>query len=130
MHWCEPYIGQAYQRGSADCLAFFVQVSREVFHRSIPDGAEVDRAASGLGRCAQMQDGVDAFSVPTTTPQEGDAVLMVCAGRPSHIGVYCVVDQEPSVLHAMENAGMVVRHTLRELTRHGLKLEGFYAWKG
>ena len=53
---------------------------------------------------------------------------MQCRGRPSHIGAYCLVDGEPSVLHAMANAGMTVRHALRDLNRIGLAIEGFYRW--
>lgn len=129
MHWSEPYIGAPYVHGAADCLALFVRVSREVFGREIPDGATIDRAVSRLGRAAQMSDGVESLGQVTESPKEGDAVLMICAGRPSHIGVYCLVDNEPSVLHAMENAGMVVRHAIRELPRYALRLEGFYTWK-
>ena len=89
----------------------------------------MERAVSRLGRAVQMDSAVDAMGQRVLYPDEGDAVLMLCAGRPSHIGVYCVVDGETSVLHAMENAGMVVRHRLRDLTRVGLAIEGFYRWK-
>lgn len=128
-HWSEPYIGQPYVHGAADCARLLCQVRREVFGLPVPDDAEVERAASRLGRAAQMTDGVEAFGLPATDPQEGDAVLMLCRGRPSHIGVYCVVGGEPSVLHAMENARMVVLHRLRDLPRVFLAVEGFYRWK-
>lgn len=128
-HWSDTYIGAPYVPGDADCAALFVRVSREVFQRSVPDAVEVDRAVSRLGRAAQMSDGVEAWGEWVEDPQEGDAVLMVCAGRPSHIGVFCRVDNEASVLHAMENAGMTVRHSLRSLERYALRLEGFYRWK-
>lgn len=128
-HWCESYIGQPYIHGEADCARLVCQVRREVFGQPVPDGAEVERAASRLGRTLQMRDGVSVFGQRVSSPSEGDAVLMICRGRPSHIGVFCVVDGEDCVLHAMENAGMVVLHRLRELGRVLLAVEGFYRWK-
>jgi hypothetical protein len=86
-------------------------------------------AASRLGRVAQMEDGVEAFGVQVDTPRDGDAVLMLCRGRPSHIGVFCIVDGERCVLHAMENLGMVVLHRLRDLSKCLLMIESFYRWK-
>ncbi len=128
-HWADPYIGEPYIPNEADCARLYCRVSHEVFGRSIPGGAEINRASSRLGRAAQMADVVRALGNPTESPCEGDAVIMFCAGRPSHIGVYCLVDGEPCVLHAMENAGMAVRHCLRDLPRFALRLEGFYKWK-
>lgn len=128
-HWSDNYIGDPYIRGDADCARLLCQVRREVFGLPVPDDAYVERAASRLGRATQMADGVNEFGEAVTVPREGDAVLMICGGRPSHIGVYCVVDGETSVLHAMENAGMVVRHRLRDLPRVSLTIEGFYRWK-
>ena len=129
MHWSQKYIGQPYVAGEADCARLVCQVRREVFGQPVPDEAEIERKASRLARVVQLTDGVDAFGQHTELPQEGDAVLMVCRTRPSHIGVYCVVDGEPAVLHAMENAGMVVLHKLRDLSRVFLEVEGFYKWK-
>lgn len=129
MHWSQKYIGQPYVAGEADCARLVCQVRREVFGQPVPDEAEIERKASRLARVVQLTDGVEAFGQRTELPQEGDAVLMVCRARPSHIGVYCQVDGEPAVLHAMENAGMVVLHKLRDLSRVFLAVEGFYKWK-
>ena len=129
MHWCERYIGQPYEAGSADCARLLAQVRRDVFGLPVPTEIEIDRAASRLGRAGQMSDLVETFGEKTDTPKEGDAVLMFCRGRPSHIGVYCEIDGERCVLHAMENAGHTVLHRIRELSRVGLSVEGYYAWK-
>lgn len=129
LHWSVRYIGQPFILGEADCARLLCQVRREVFGLPVPDEAEVERAASRLGRVAQMSDGVAAFGLPTDEPQEGDTVLMICRGRPSHVGVFCLIGGERCVLHALQNAGMVVLHRLRDLHRVQLALEGFYTWK-
>lgn len=128
-HWSESYIGQPYETGSADCARLLSQVRKEVFKLPAPDEIEVDRAASRLGRVGQMSDLISTYGIATETPNEGDVVLMYSRGRPSHTGVFCVVGGEPCVLHAMENAGMVVLHKIRELDRVFLTVEGYYAWK-
>lgn len=128
-HWSAKYIGQPHATHTADCARFLAQVRKEQFGLPVPTDIEVDRAASRLGRVGQMQDLVDEFGQKTENPQEGDAVLMLCRGRPSHIGVYCIVNNEPCVLHSMENAGMVVMHKIRELSRVFLSVEGYYTWK-
>lgn len=76
-----------------------------------------------------MTDLVALYTKPVDDPKEGDVVLMLCRNRPSHVGVYCDVNGEPSVLHAMENAGMVVLHRIRDLPKVFLSVEGFYKWK-
>ena len=128
-HWAEKYIGQPYVRGEADCAHTLAMVRREVFGLQVPDDIEVERKASNLGRVGQMVDLVAEYGERTDSPQEGDAVLMMCKGRPSHIGAYCIVNGEPSVLHAMESAGMVVLHRIRDLERVFLTVEGYYTWK-
>lgn len=129
MHWSDNYIGEPYVTGDADCARLIARVRQEIYGLPVPDDVEVDRAASRLGRVGQMSDLVDLYGQRTDDPDEGDVVLMLCRARPSHVGVYCVVDNEPCVLHAMENAGMVVRHRLRDLPKVFLTVEGFYKWK-
>jgi hypothetical protein len=128
-HWSERYIGQPYEINTADCARLLSRVRSEVFALPVPTDIEIERSASRLKRIGQMSDLVDAYGEKTENPQDGDAVLMICRGRPSHIGVYCIVDNEPCVLHAMENAGMVVLHRIRELNRVFLSVEGYYTWK-
>lgn len=128
-HWTERYIGQEYETGTADCARLLARVRHEEFGLPVPSDIEVERAASRLGRVGQMEDLVSEFGVKTESPVDGDAVLMVCRGRPSHIGVFAMVGGEPCVLHAMENAGHVVLHRIRDLSRVLLSVEGYYAWK-
>lgn len=128
-HWSERYIGQPYEANTADCARLLAQVRKEVFALPVPESIEVERLHSRLGRVGQMSDLVDAYGLRTHDPKEGDAVLMYCAGRPSHIGVYCEIGGSPYVLHAMENAGMVVLHRINDLDRVFLKIEGYYTWK-
>lgn len=129
MHWVERYIGKPYVLGEADCARLLSDVRREVFNLPVPSDVEVERKASRLGRAGQMTDLLAEYGEQTKEPQEGDAVLMNCRGRPSHIGVYCIVDGEKCVVHAMENAKMVVLHKLRDLPKSLLSIEGFYKWK-
>ena len=127
-HWTDNYIGRPYALDTADCARLYYDVSREVFGRGVPAVGDIERAASRLGRTAQMADAVALYGDPVDSPQDGDAVLMWCLGRPSHIGVYCLLG-EPHVLHAMENAGHVCLHAIRNLTRLNLRVEGYYRWK-
>lgn len=128
-HWSEKYIGRPYVMGEADCAKLLSDVRREVFSLPVPSEVEVARAESRLGRVGQMTDLVAEYGQKTEAPIEGDAVLMICAGRPSHIGVYCLICGIEYVLHAMENAGMVVLHKITDLNKFLLKVEGYYTWK-
>jgi len=128
-HWSEKYIGKEYVRGSSDCAHTLALVRQEVFGQPVPNEIEIERKASNLGRIGQMIDLVAEYGEKTNDPVEGDAVLMMCRGRPSHIGAYCIVNGEPCVLHAMESAKMVVLHRIRELDRVFISVEGYYKWK-
>ena len=73
--------------------------------------------------------------MPITCPRSRTAAIGIAlrdgipVTRPSHIGVYCEVDGNKCVLHAMEGAGMVVLHRIRDLDKYFLKVEGYYTWK-
>jgi len=129
MNWSTRYLGTPYQLGDADCAALVCKVRAEVFAGHVPTETDVERLQSALGRSGQIQDGVSAFGIKTEQPTEGDVVLMMCRARPSHVGVYCEIDNVPYVLHAMQNAGQVVLHKLDDLPKVQLAVEGFYQWK-
>lgn len=129
-HWSDAYIGRPYMAGSADCAHLAAEVRREVFHdASVATIERIERAASALGRVHQVEELAARHGRRTAAPADGDAVLMLCRGRPSHVGIYCLIGTDAYVLHAMANAGEAVRHRLRDLPRVGLAVEGFYQWK-
>ena len=129
MHWSDAYIGRPYVLGESDCANIVCDVHCDVFNQTLPDDIEKDRGASVYARFVQLKDGIEEYADPTDSPVEGDIVLMMCKGRPTHVGVYCIVDNEAAVLHAMRNANMVVRHRIRDLSRVNLFVEGYYKWK-
>lgn len=128
-HWSVRYVGRSYVEGTLDCAALAALVNREVFGREIALPAERSFGLRGLTR--QIEALKDDYAAPTDTPREGDGVLMVSRGRLEHIGVYCLIDGQPWVLHAHRGAGQVVLSRLRDLDNQGLKLAdpGFYRWR-
>ena len=129
MHWSTKYIGKPYELGEADCAALVAEVRENEFKSLVPDFVKTYRENTRLKRVEQLETLAKEATERTDNPQEGDVVLMMCRGRPSHVGVYCFVDGENCVLHAMENAKMVVRHRIRDLDKFFLSVEGYYKWK-
>jgi hypothetical protein len=127
-HWSARYVGRPYVFGESDCAHLACAVRREVFGGEISALADSGRAASAFSRVAQMRDGLAEYAVPVSDPVEGDIVLMLCRGRPSHVGVFCAPGGHPHVLHALKSAGQAVLHRLRDLPRVQLAVEGFYRW--
>jgi cell wall-associated NlpC family hydrolase len=129
VHWSTKYIGKPYELGEADCAALVAEVRENEFKSLVPDFVKTYRENTRLKRVEQLETLAKEATERTDNPQEGDVVLMMCRGRPSHVGVYCFVDGENCVLHAMENAKMVVRHRIRDLDKFFLSVEGYYKWK-
>lgn len=129
MHWSENYIGRPYSLGDADCASLVTDVREKEFSGETPNFVKAMRENTRLKRVEQLESLAREAVIKTDNPAEGDVVLMLCRGRPSHVGVYCIVDGEPCVLHAMENAKMVVRHKIRDLEKFFLQVEGYYKWK-
>jgi cell wall-associated NlpC family hydrolase len=128
MHWSEQYIGRPYKLGEADCAALCIDVIENEFTGQVPDFCKTYRENTRLKRAEQLEQLAKQATVQTDNPDEGDIVLMLCKGRPSHVGIYCLANNEPSVLHAMENVKMVVLHRIRDLPRYFLAVEGYYKW--
>ena len=105
-----------------------MRVAAERFGRQVI----LPQHAAGLRAGARQIDeiaGAGTLAERIEQPADGDVVLMRCRGTLSHVGVYCRIDGAPWILHAMRNAGAVVRHRLRDLPAQGLAVEGFYRWK-
>ena len=125
-HWTDAYVGQPYVKDQQDCAYWAERILRERFGRTI--ALPADRAQGLRPRSRQISAEKDRFTRPTTTPAEGDAVLMLMRGDLYHIGIYAKVNGEPQVLHADEGFGSVVLTRIRELAMHSIRLEGYYQW--
>jgi len=123
-HWSAQYIGRPY--AETNCAELAALVQREVFGRAI---ALPDAMPTFAGHQSKMIDALGAdYAYRVACPEDGDAVLMQCRGRLSHVGVFCDL-QGGYVLHAVKNAGQVVLHRVRDLGRVNLVLEGYYRWR-
>lgn len=125
-HWSTRYIGRPYSE--TNCAELAARVQREVFGLEI---ALPDAMPTFAGHQSKMIDALGAdYAYRVTAPADGDAVLMRCRGRLSHVGVYCDFGRGYGyVLHAMKSAGQVVLHRVRDLARVNLDLEGYYRWR-
>ena len=123
--WALRYVGQSY--AEANCAQFAVQIQREVFDRQVVLPADLPAGLRGQSRL--INEKIEDFAERVESPIEGDAVLMVCRGTLSHVGVFCLINYQAHVVHAMRGAGQVTLHRVAELPRHGLKVEGYYRWR-
>ena len=123
-HWSEKYIGLPYEEGKMDCAELVKRVLFVEFGKvaNIPS----ERAAGLRGKSQQIDLTKDKVAKKVKAPREGDVVLMRCRGALGHVGVYCLINHEAWVLHALKNAGQVCIHRMHNLHKYGLEVEGFY----
>ena len=124
-HWSEKYVGISYKEN--DCAELALKVQKNEFSKNIDLPGHREKGLRNLSN--QIQNLQGDYAEPTEQPSEGDAVLMKSRGQLNHIGIYCFINNEAFVLHAMRNAGCVCLHRLRDLENIGLSIEGFYQWK-
>lgn len=124
-HWSDKYVGIPYQKGETDCAAIAVRVQSEVFNKVVNVPSE---RWARIHRADQIQDLKDDFAIRTNDPKDGDGVLLICRGTPSHIGLVCEINNQRWILHSVKMMG-VVRHKEIDLWRYNLTVEGYYKWK-
>lgn len=132
-HWSCAYVGRPYVDYENDCGEFVRLVMREIFKREVNIPTE-RWYASEAGRArlrsmaAQVEHALPDVVSPVDQPTEGDCVLMRSGSAVIHIGVYCEIDGEGWVLHAVERARQVILTRVRELEAKRFPLSGFYRW--
>lgn len=121
----ERYVGIPYCVDTMDCADFVALVQLELFGRevSLPNGRpRGSRGQAALGELSRP------FGVPTSTPKDGDFVLMFDRGRLGHVGTYFHLAHEGHVLHSSSRIGCSVIHRVRDLPEWGARIEGYYTW--
>lgn len=118
----ERYTGLAYCADTFDCADLVVLVQRELFGRDVhlPNGRpRGDRGQVALGELSKP------YGTRTDTPRDGDLVVMMQAGRPSHVGVWFFLAHEPHVLHVRAQGGFSELTPMRMLAT---PVDGVYRW--
>lgn len=109
-----------------DCAQLVERVLHEQFGRA--DIHFPRRQADDLAHRSALITGHQAdFAARIEEPVDGCGVLMMARGRRAHIGLYCLIQDSPYVLHSDALFGKSVRIPMsRLLLRY--RIEGFYQW--
>lgn len=128
-HWSDGYVGLPYIADTFDCVHLVVRVQNEVFGKQITIPVQREEHVFKLSK--QIEEHMETFyeEVPKEDAQDGDLVLMKCAGRLNHTGVYTVVGGVPYVLHNLRNLGSVAMHRLRDIEKYGIVFDSVYRVK-
>lgn len=124
-HWSAGYVGMPWLKDEFDCGTLVERVRREQFGHEIQ--LTPARRAGPFGRNAQIRQETDSRACQTLTPKDGDLVLLICKARAQHVGVYCVIDGQPWVLHNGQGTGVRLM-PLWSLEKWGYRVEGYYQW--
>lgn len=118
----ERFVGLPYDADTFDCADLVVLVQRELFGRDVilPNGRP--RGARGQASLGELS---KPYGIATQTPTDGDLVVMLQGGRPSHVGTYFFLAHEPRVLHVRADGAFSELTPVRELAT---PVEGYYAW--
>jgi hypothetical protein len=122
MSWHEKYIGISYEQ--KNCAELVCMVLRDEL---------------GLYTTADYIDGLDhtqsknsfdnysAIVCETGVPVDKCAVVLSHGLDQGHIGVVCMINNQPMVLHSMRGRGSSLQ-TISALIQVGYKVQGFYKW--
>lgn len=124
-HWSEDYIGRSYERGVYDCGSLAVDVLRDVFNKDTPNLGE--RPPSLSETQEMIGHLLDARTRRVKEPFEGCAVEIRIGDRVRHVGIFCVVDKVPSVLHNIRKHGAILTR-VADMPKFGWLIEGYYEW--
>lgn len=118
----EAYCGIPYCEATFDCADLVVLIQRELFGRHVvlPNG----RPRGGRGQAA-LGELSKPYGTRTEAPADGDLVVMMQAGRPSHVGVWLFLAHEPHVLHVRAQGGFSELTPMRMLAT---PVDGIYRW--
>lgn len=105
-HWAGGYLGIPFvphgrTEDGLDCWGLVQKILMEQFEIFLPSLDNTYHELSIKSNAVAVSEAILTLPlVLTETPIEGDIVLLTLTGIPAHVGVYCIVDKIPMVLHA------------------------------
>lgn len=126
-HWHEKYVGRKYDRETYNCGHLAIQVNKDEFGRDI--SLVIATPDHHLSDDEQIQSVKNIYAYRVETPQEGDGVLLMYAGKASHVGVYCLINNVPHVLHGLDSSKGVCLTKIRKLSLLNMEVEGYYRFR-
>lgn len=122
-HWSEKYLHLEYKQ--MDCSAFVQHVLKDHFkiEYTFPQSRGNVFEQSNL-----IKKSMPEFAKRTDKPKDGDLVLMHGNRRLCHVGMYVKIGLETYVLHTESTMKSAALHRIKDLTKYGYALEGFYSW--
>ena len=131
-HWAGDYIGIPFAAkgrtdAGLDCWGLVQRVLMEQFLIFLPslDGKYTELTAKGNAQV--IENAVKELPVERTEiPLEGDIAVLSLAGVPAHVGVYCVVDGTPMILHADPLGRLDSRLSRVSDPTIAARIEGYY----
>jgi hypothetical protein len=128
----QSYVGMPYLEGAFDCADLAVKVQWELFGRLVSLPAHHGAGARTQG--ALIAKHRDEVADRMEQAQTGCAALLWepdgATNRLWHIGTVFVHEGEVWVLHNSLALGSAALQRLNDMKRWGMRLEGFYAWRG
>lgn len=131
MKTLDDYIGIEHDPDAYDCADLTMDVARDLFGREIVLPSVRARPKGCATQAAALGTAIEELAVRVDAPRDGDLVLMINRGqeRAGHVGTYFFRASEAYVLHTAVRFGCSCIHSLRELPRLGIRVEGIYRWK-
>lgn len=121
----KEYIGIPFSE--KNCADLAIDIQREVYLKNVPD-YERPEALTPFGYAYAIRKQLPDFTKQIEVEENGCLVLMRCRNRISHIGTLFYQGNVAYVLHTAEAFGSSVAHRLRDLSKYGYIVTGFYRW--
>ena len=108
-----------------NCAEFVEYVLREQFDKEF---LFPQSKGSIFLETEQIKDEMPKFVVSTSTPKDGDLVLMHGKRLMCHVGLYVRIGWVEYVLHTEGTIKVSSLHRINDLRLYGYKMAGYYTW--
>lgn len=122
-HWTYKYLNITYKRMA--CAPFVEFILRDHFKI---DYKFPQSQGNVFEKSNLIKNSIPLFAEPTKKPFDGCLVLMNGTRLLCHVGIYVNINGESYVFHTESTMKTAALHRIKDLSRYGYTLEGFYKW--